>query len=69
MKIVGKNPVEVVFYARDKQGRKILNQPRITIKTNQFDWLANRFEREVNRGIKGRERVAAAEELFAGSAS
>ena len=55
--------IEVVLCKRDKSGKK-LDGEKLRFRTNNYEWLAGRVERETNRGVPKSKRAAAREKLF-----
>lgn len=57
--------VEVVIYARDHNGKK--TNRCLSLKTNQYEWLAKRVSTECTKGVKKEKRSAAIEDFFTDS--
>lgn len=55
--------IELVFCKRDENGQKTAER-ETTGKTNNSEWLADRFARAALRGSKGKARRRQAETLF-----
>ena len=58
--------IEVVFYERDRNGNKTDNKVRI--KSSNGQWIVQRFERELLKGVRKSNRTKLCEKLYGSNA-